>query len=167
MRPTFSVGLPLPQDTAIENIRARLAARDPAARWRGKGRWVEIYVPESERRVWSPYLSVRVDEADSGSRLFGRFSPHPEVWTFFMFVYATVAFLVVFGATLGYVQWSSGEPAWGLWAVWAGVPSLALIHGASRLGQHLGQQQMAQLRSDLNHVIADLGEAADRQSPST
>lgn len=157
LRPTFTVRLAADRDEAAAAIRARMAATpELAGRWRGRGRWVELYVPEEERRIWSPYLSIRVDEEGAGSVLFGRFAPHPEVWTFFMFLYFLVAFLVLFGATLGYVQWVSDERAWGLWAVWIGVPFLALIHAASAVGARLGQEQMRRLKARLDGIIAEI-----------
>ncbi|MGD8319011.1 MAG: hypothetical protein PVJ02_01105 [Gemmatimonadota bacterium] len=155
LRPTFTLSLNVPKDDAIELIRARLVdTPELAGRWRGKGRWAEIYLPEAERRIWSPYLSLRLDEATEGSILFGRFAPHPEVWTFFMFLYFLVAFIALFGATLGYVQWASGEPAKGLWAVWIGLPVLALIHVASAVGARLGQDQMHRLRREILDLLA-------------
>ena len=127
-------------------------------RWKGKGRWLELHLPESERRIWSPYLSVRLDEEDRGSTLFARFAPYPGVWTFFMFLYGSVAFLVVFGATFAYVQWASGTPAWAMWAVWIGLPILALLHGVSWIGRRLGHDQMAQLNHELDRILAGVNE---------
>ena len=155
LRPTFTVSLGLPRDEAVEAIRAAFVATpELAGRWRGKGRWADLYLPEAERRLWSPYLSIRLDRETEGCTLFGRFAPHPEVWTFFMFLYFLVAFIVLFGATLGYVQWASGEAASGLWAVWIGVPVLGLIHVASAVGARLGQDQMRRLRGELDGLLA-------------
>lgn len=157
LRPTFSVSLALPRDEAIAAIRARLTETpEMAGRWRGKGLWAELYLPDAERRIWSPYLSIRIDEGQEGSLLFGRFAPRPEVWTFFMFLYFLVAFIVLFGATLGYVQWASGEAAWGLWAVWIGLPLIAAIHGASAVGARLGQDQMRRLRLELDDLLGGI-----------
>ncbi len=154
MRPTFTRALPWPRDEAVARLRASLAD-DPelVGRWQGKGRWAEIHVPGGERRLWSPHLSIRLDEDEDGAALFGRFAPHPEVWTFFMFLYFGIVFLVVLGGILGYVQHVSGEASWGLWAVWVGVPALLLIHLASWVGQGLGQDQMAGLARDLQRVV--------------
>ena len=158
LRPTFTVPLTCDRDSSIDAIRSRLTEMpEMAGRWRGKGRWAEVYLPESERRIWSPYLSIRLDaEEEGGCTLYGRFAPHPEVWTFFMFLYFLVAFLVLFGATLGYVQWASQEPAWGLWAVWIGIPVLGLIHVASAVGARLGREQMERLKAEMDTVLEGL-----------
>ena len=157
LRPTFTVRLSLDREAAIEALRSRLSADERfAGRWRGKGRWAEIHVPHTERRLWSPHLSLRLDAEARGSTLFGRFAPHPEVWTFFMFLYIGIAFLTVFGAVLGYVQWVSDEPAWGLWSVWLGVPAIGLIHLAGAVGQRLGHDQMLSLRTELEELVEGL-----------
>ena len=148
------IDLDVPREKLVERVRAELVSRtDLQGRWRGKGIWAELYVPEHERRIWSPYLSVRVDENGEASRLFGRFGPVPEVWTFFMFLYFAVAFLVAFGGTFGYVQWASDESAWALWSVWIGVPFLGLLHLASALGRRWGQAQMRDLKALLDDVL--------------
>ena len=159
IRPTFSVPLRVSREQATEEIRSRLLERqDLAGRWRGKGRWLDLFVEESERKLWSPYLSSRLDEEDGRCTVFGRFAPHPEVWTFFMFLYFLVAFLILFGATFGYVQWQSDQPAWALWSMWIGVPILMLCHLASYAGSRLGQEQMRELRTILDEVLDGLTE---------
>jgi hypothetical protein len=158
LRPTFRLPIAQDRDTAIAEIRRRLVADERfAGRWRGKGRWAELYVPDEERRLWSPHVSLRLDpEGDSGCTLFGRFAPHPEVWTFFMFLYVGLVFGAVFGAVLGYVQWVSNEAAWGFWLVGVGLPGIGLIHLASAVGQRLGQGQMVRLMTEVDGLLDGL-----------
>ena len=157
LRPTFSVALELDRDVAIERIRARLADDERfSGRWRGKGRWAEIYVPHSERRLWSPHLSIRLDDEAGRCTLFGRFAPHPEIWTMFIFLYFGIAFLLVLGSVLAYVQWASNEPAWGIWSIIVGVPLLLGIHVAGAMGQRLGQDQMVALKGELDGLLENL-----------
>lgn len=166
LRPTFTLRVDLPREEAIERLRSRLDESSSRDCWKGKGRWCEIHLPEEEQRIWTPHLSLRLDHEDRGSSIFGRFAPKPEVWTFFMFVYVLVVFLILFGATLGYVQWASNERAWGMWAVWIGIPVLGLIHLAAYVGQRLGQAQMEDLKSRLDEVVTGLPvvDAGDPQS---
>jgi len=98
-----------------------------------------------------------MDDAEVGSSLHGRFGPRPEVWTFFMFLYVLIAFLTLFGSILAYVQWASNEPAWGVWALWSGVPALALMHVAGWVAQRRSRGQMAQLRAELERVVHSEG----------
>ena len=156
LRPVFKLHMDLPREEAIELLRARLAQSRSRDCWQGKGRWCEIHLPDAEQKLWSPHLSLRLDHEEAGSSIFGRFAPKPGVWTFFMFLYVLVVFLILFGATFGYVQWVSNEPAWGLWAVWLGIPVLGLIHLASYVGQRLSRDQMQELKSRLDEVIDGL-----------
>lgn len=153
LRPTFKLHVDLPREEAIQTLRRRLDESSSRDCWSGKGRWCEIHLPREEQRIWTPHLSIRLDHEEQGSSIFGRFAPRPEIWTFFIFLYVGIAFLVLFGAVLGYVQWVSDEAAWGLWAVWLGVPALLLLHGVSYLGQRLGENQMRDLKSRLDEVL--------------
>jgi hypothetical protein len=137
-------------------VREILRRRGDADCLKGKGRWCEIHLPVEEQKVWTPYLSIRADHEADGSSLFARFAPRPEVWTFFVFLYSAIAFLVLFGATFGYVQWASNEPAWGLWAVWLGVPALLAMHLASYVGQRLARTQTEELQRRFDEVVAEL-----------
>ena len=119
------------------------------------GRHAGMLVDRSERKIWSPRLTVRMEDSPAGSVLRCRFSPRPDVWTGFMFVYFLMVFLVVFGATLGYVQQVSGETAWGYWGVPLGVLVITCIHLASYVGQRLAASQMGELRERLESVLTD------------
>jgi hypothetical protein len=131
-------------------------ATTPGGCWQGKGRWCEIHLPESEQRLWTPYLSIRADHEAEGSSLFARFAPRPGVWTFFVFLYAAIAFLMVLGGIFGYVQWASNETPWGLWAVGLGVPALLGLHVASYVGQRLARAQTRELQRRLDELLVGL-----------
>ena len=154
MRPKFSVELPVSADEAMLRLREGFETAELHATSTVAGRCVDLMVDRTERRVWSPRLSIEIDNSTSGSTMRCRFSPRPDVWTGFMFVYFAVVFLIVFGATLGYVQQLSGEAAWGYWAVPSGMVIIAGIHGASYAGQKLAAAQMFELRGMLeSHPI--------------
>ncbi len=159
LRPSFRIALTLPRDDAAEHIRQRLNETVPD-RWVGKGRWAEIHVPGDDRRIWSPYLSLRLDHPDpgteDGSILYARFAPRPEIWTGVVFLYSLLAFAAVFGGTLAYVQWASNEGAWGGWVAVAGVVGIGAIHLAGAIGRRLSLEQMRELRSRLLPTIADI-----------
>lgn len=159
LRPKFSLDLPVPADEAILRIREGLATPGLRGSAMSAGRHAELLVDASEREVWSPRLSVRIEDAPGGSTLRGRFSPRPDVWTGFMFVYILVVFLIIFGATFGYVQQVSDETPWGYWAVPTGLLIIAGIHVASYVGQRLGANQMRELRGRLESVLSRQFEA--------
>jgi len=170
LRPVFSLDLPVPADEAVLRIRRGLDSPELRGSSMAAGRHAEFLVDESEMRVWSPRLSVRIDDAPGGSTLFGRFSPRPDIWTGFMFVYVLVVFLIVFGATFGYVQQASDETPWGYWAVPCGLVVIACIHIAGYVGQRLGAGQMQELQSRLEAVLSrQFGSTSptDQEAPRT
>ena len=69
MRPTFSIELSVTVDEAMERIEAELASSDHVGGGVSLGHCVELYVQPSERRLWSPHLSIQLEEADQGSVL--------------------------------------------------------------------------------------------------
>jgi hypothetical protein len=153
MRPTFTVDLPLPADEAARRLQYQLGISQFADMSMGSGRFADLLVDEADRRIWSPQLSIEIETRDGASVLRGRFAPRPDLWTFIMFVYFFMAFLMLFGAALGYVQWTMEDRPWGLWAVPAGMVIIASLHGASQIGQRLGDEQMHQLRARLDDLV--------------
>jgi len=154
MRPKFSIELPVAADEAMLRLREGLDTPELRASSMTAGRHADLMVDRSERKVWSPRLTVRAEDSPGGCTLRCRFSPRPDVWTGFMFVYFVMVFAVVFGATLGYVQQVSGETAWGYWAVPIGLLIIVCIHGASYVGQRLAVGQMHELRGRLESVLS-------------
>lgn len=138
-------------------LRRRLEG-DPAERHsRSMGFTADLFPDPHTRRIWSPHLSIQArDNGDGGTRLHGRFAPFPEVWTFFVFVYGIAWFLFVFGAALGYAQWVSGTPPWGLWLAGAGAVTVVAIHIASALGQRWGAEQMAGMKERFDRIVAEV-----------
>ena len=154
--PYFSIPLAHEPDEAMEVLRGRLTGTNYEECTRSKGRCAYFFVDEEERRLWSPHLSVQVEPNSAGSILRGRFGPHPEMWTFFVFLYSAVGFLAIIGLILGFVQWQSGMAPWGLWGVWIGVPGLAVLYGISATGQRLSAHQMAELRRRIDELVEGL-----------
>ena len=163
MRPTFAVDLPLPGDEAARRLQYQLGVSQFAAASMGSGRFADLVVDEADRRIWSPQLSIHIEDRSGGSVLRGRFAPRPDLWTFIMFVYFFMAFLMLFGAALGYVQWTMDDRPWGLWATPLGVAVIGILHGASQIGQRLGDEQMRQLRARLDDLVQRTLDSPDKK----
>jgi hypothetical protein len=156
IRPTFAIPLTPGADEAIGVMRDRLRGTDYEGCTRSKGRCAYFFVDEEERKIWSPHLSVQVEPRPEGSVLRGRFGPHPELWTLFMFLYTAVGFLATIGLMLGFVQWQSDMEPWGFWGIWIGVPGLAVLYGISATGQKLSAHQMDELRERVDSLVEGL-----------
>lgn len=163
MRPTFELTLDLSPEDVIGRVRRGLEV-EGTPRCMSKGWCAELYVPEEERKIWSPYLSVQAEGCPDreGTVLRGRFSPSPETWTLVMFVYGVAWFMVVFGGTLGYVQSASDEAAWGMWGVWVGLAVVVAVHIGSATGQRLGSGQMQELERRLVESLGREGSPSVR-----
>lgn len=153
MRPRFAIEVPIPVEDAVLLIREGLETSAYSAATMAAGSWAEFLVPADQRKIWSPRLSVHVEPHSEGSIIRARFSPRPDIWTGIMFLYFLMATIILFGTTLGYVQWASNEPAWGFWAIPAGILVIVGLHGASLVGQRLGQDQMRELRDRFEAVV--------------
>jgi hypothetical protein len=153
LRPTFTIPLEPDPDEAMAVIRRRLEGTAYRECSRSKGRCADFFVNQAERRIWSPYLSVQVEPAGAGSLLRGRFGPHPELWTLYMFLYTATGFMAVMGLILAFVQWQSGMDPWGLWGVGVGVPGMLSLYLVSRTGQKLSAHQMDGLRRRVSHLV--------------
>ncbi len=145
--------LPVPAPVALARLREALEGEDLADSSSAAGTTAEFFVPRSERRIWSPHLSIQIERHGEHSTLRGRYSPRPDIWTMVMFCYFFFAFVGLFGAALGYVQWVSQETAWGLWLVPAGLLAIGGLHLMSLIGQRLGAEQMKELRTQLERVM--------------
>ena len=121
----------------------------------------ELFVCDEQAHFWSPWLSVSVEETESGGSLLrGRFGPRPHVWTGFMFGYFSFGTATVFGGIWGLSQWSLGMSPSLLWSVPAGLAACAFIYVSSLVGQRLGAGQMRELRETLFSFLGIQEDAA-------
>ena len=152
VRPRFEIEADLDADALMERVRARLP-RCPQCTGVSVGRHAELFVPDAERRLWSPWLSVTADDRGNTSILRGRFAPHPNVWTLYLFLAFGLGFSLLVGTTWGYAQWTTDRTPWAL----ASVPIILvlglLLYLASQVGQRLGGEQMDHLHSALEELI--------------
>ena len=84
VRPRFEIEFVSGPDEVMAGIRGRLPDCPPCTGM-SVGRHAELFVPESEQRLYSPWLSVTAHEHDGGTTLTGRFAPHPNIWTLYLF----------------------------------------------------------------------------------
>ncbi|MFV2072866.1 MAG: hypothetical protein ACC742_09480 [Thermoanaerobaculales bacterium] len=151
IRPDFEIGIDADPDVVMERVRANLA-RCHRCTGMSVGRHAELFVPVAERRVWSPWLSVSARERDGVAVLKGRFAPHPNVWTLYLFLAFGLAFALLVGLSWGYAQWVMRVPPWALLSLPAALILGGLLLMVSVFGQRLGAEQMVQLRSALEEL---------------
>ena len=114
-----------------------------------------IRIDESQRHFWSPWLNLEIRKAESGSGslVHGRFSPHPSIWTGFMFAWLAVFVLFFFSLVVGFSQQMIESRPWGyyLLPVWV-VIGVGLWLG-SRAGQRLSHDEMQRMKQLVDQAV--------------
>lgn len=155
MRPRLEVVVPATPDELRELLRARLDAPGSLVEGRMGKHHLHVQLVDEVRHRWSPTLDVSLRPTDDGTRLLGRFGPHPELWTLYLFLYAACAFVAVVAGCGVLAQLALDTPltaAWGL--VGAGVAAgAAWVSG--RIGARWGHDQMV----ELYRIVDGLGSA--------
>ncbi len=153
MQPTFTEDVPFQADEVVSRIRKVIQTREPGDHIDAAGYVVDFRIDPAQRRFWSPHLNVQINETESGSQLYCRFSPRPEVWTMVMFLYFMAAFLASAAAIYGYVQWFLGETPWALVVIPIAIMTIVVLHAASLFGQGLSSDQMDELRQRFDRTL--------------
>ncbi|MDB4777846.1 hypothetical protein OAG68_00150 [bacterium] len=108
----------------------------------------------SKSHFWSPWLHLEFRESDQGAQIFGRFSPHPSIWTAFIFSYLSLAAIAFFSTIAGIAQSLASESPWGFLLIpLCGIVALALWL-VSQTGQKLAQKEMQELKQMVVSSIA-------------
>jgi len=123
---------------------------------------ITLHIHPERRKLWSPWLQIRVEDVDDGSVLRGTMGPQPNLWTAFVFVYSLLVAIFVAGTMYGFVQTTLDEPPTGLYAAAVALMALASACGCDLLGRRLSQGQMGTIRG---YVVRTLPEARDLLPP--
>ena len=154
IRPHFDFEFRETPDAVMERLRERLP-QCPRCTGVSKGSHAELFVPKSERKIWSPWLSVTAEIDHNQTVLRGRFAPHPSVWTWYLFCSFGLAFGLLVGLSLAYAQWATETAPWGLLAIPICLVLGGLLFFASQIGQRLGAEQMQHLKDALGELTRD------------
>lgn len=161
-RPTFAMDLPLVPAAVAEQLRAALAvdavefrcSRTPGANPQRHEDLIHFLIYHRRRRFWSPWLQLELAHRGDQTHLFGRFSPHPAVWTAYIFGYLLLATTALFALMFGAGQaLSVGRPT-AFWALAVIVPAAAAMWWTSQIGQRLARNEMADLRARVTAAVS-------------
>jgi len=166
LRPSFSLDLPMRARDVIEWLCAELETaplhvrrtREPGSGRDARARdhdHLVLTVPTSQQSFWSPWLMLDVTPRDDGARLHGKFSPHPSVWTGFVFGYLTlsVVCLVALVIAASSVLVPGSGQSWALWLAAGAALAIAGLWSASQVGQRLARTQMEHLKRELDRAL--------------
>ena len=166
MRPRFILELSCRADEVMKSLRAGAEQNTRGIEGSFSARHGVLTLPEAELHFWSTQLGLTIEDAQTSvdgtetpTRVLGVFSPHPEIWTAYVFAMGVLAALGAFGPAVAVVQITMGYAPWGLLASLLAVLVGAVIYLSTLVGQSLALGEMYELRSYLDERLneAQLG----------
>lgn len=166
MRPLVERAYPVLPEVLIEGVRAALLGPGGLCQGKTARRHLDLMVSEEVRHTWSPILSLEVEpDGQGGSLVRGRYGPHPNVWTFFIWLYACCAFVTVISGMYGVAQGVLQQTPWAWLFTVSGIMGAGTVYFAALTGQKLGHDQMEILVTFLDAAAATVVEG--REPPPT
>ncbi len=146
LRPTFEIASEksVPELMQCAKAVVQQHADDFEGQFTNQHAMISIVTPK--RHFWSPWLHVEVLETAGRSQIRCRFSPHPSIWTGFMFAYLSLGVIVFFAIMFGISQQLAGQTAWAYWLVPVGGVIAGLLWVAAQAGQKLADAEMRKLK---------------------
>jgi len=166
MRPRFELKVDCGVEDVMRQLKARLSGSARPVVGNLSRRHAVLTTPAERHHLWSPNLSLAVEEREDGTWVRGQFSPHPHVWTGFMFTYGTLFMLGLAGVMYGVAQLSLGRAPWALFAPVATAALAGFVYGAAFIGQGLGADEMYELRRFFDECLEE-AESISRAAPKT
>lgn len=155
MRPTFWFETRLSDDDIMKCIRSSVAKCADEYQGRFTSHHAMISIDESKRHFWSPWLHLEIRNDSTERLVFGRFSPHPSIWTGIMFSYLSISVLVFFALMFGVSQQMAGEMPWAYYVIPGLLVLAVLIWFASKAGQKMAQSEMARMKLKIQECLGE------------
>ena len=154
LRPTFELHVPIACHVVDQRVQSILKEEGWQATSLAFDRYAELNVPVEEVRYWSPHLSLLLDDDGSGgTRVYARFAPRQDVWTFVWVVYMALTFIAFFAIIYVYAVSLLKQSTWMSVVPILAILGIAALHTASRVGQRWSNDQMLKLRSDCDRLF--------------
>ncbi len=99
----------------------------------------------NEKHIWTPQLSLQIDELENGTELRGVIGPGPSVWTGFIFAFSLLGFLLFVISMWGLINLSLNKDATILWLVPVDLLLIFLVYISARIGQSLSKKEVMYL----------------------
>lgn len=157
LRPTFLFNTDLSEDEAARCLKQSFLQSDessePSYRGQFNGRHAMISIDEAQRHFWSPWLHLEIRSDDGQRMIAGRFSPHPSIWTAFMFAFLAIGCVTLFAGMFGVSQQMSGQSPWAYTIIPIGLVIALTLWFISKTGQKLAHTEMEQMRNRVEHCL--------------
>ncbi len=170
VRPAFQIDALGEAESLAEILRARLEAEHPYIDGTVARGQCTLRVPQSEQRFWTPYLDIMFQDTPQELserptvRLWGTFSPRPEIWTAFVFAIGTLVVVSIFAGVYGMAQWVLGRTPFALLVPPSAACGAGLLYLAALVGQGLSISDMYRLRAFIDDCLRESEGAASQSS---
>jgi hypothetical protein len=165
MRPRFTLDVSCSADHVMESLRAGAEQNPRGIDGSFSARHGVLTLPEADLQFWSTQLGLTIEDAHTGAdgaekptRVLGVFSPHPEIWTAYVFATGVLTTIAVFGVMWSIVQITLGHVPWALMASLLAVLVGGLAYLSTLVGQGLALGEMYELRSYLDERLDEAQE---------
>lgn len=154
-RPRFDLLVPLQPEAVWNRLHEAI---ETSAAMRGVAldrERFEIMRDDRSWYIWTPQLDVKLVEVAEGTKVMGRFGPHPNIWMAYLSAYMLTAFVSLGCIVWGAVQWMMDGDPWMLYLAPLSLLVAALVYGASYVGQGLATGHMFELREFLEESLEE------------
>ena len=184
MRPSFVANAQCRAEDAISVLRERLDDNPQAIEGSFSRKHGVLHICRENQQFWSPCLDLTVDET-SGSpvsstpsapseaegsheavrvKVWGTFSPRPEIWTGFVFAIGTALVISLLSVIFGVAQLMLGEAPWAFV-----IPPVALlimggIYTSALVGQGLSGDDIYTIRAYVDMCLREAEEVSLRRN---
>jgi len=157
-RPLVDLEIEAPPDEVLDRFRHCLETGMCTCEGSVGTKELSLVLSGESRHVFSPWVSLEAHRWNEGTRLRGHFGPHPNLWTLFVFIYATWVVVFIVGSVLGYVQFAMSQTPWGLWVALGAALAQGVACSVDLIGRSLGRKQMHVLRQFIGTTLPEARE---------
>ena len=163
IRPRFKRKTQLPEAEILMRINSAIEEKQPPVVFRSAHGWIYFSIPKDDQHIWSPRLSVEIDEGEDENLLHATFGPNPNVWTLFIFIYSFLGFAAMIIFIIGGSRMSLGLSASILWLIPVLLLIVGLVYFSARAGQNLAKEQMWTLYEFFHQSLEDQIDVVDEK----
>ncbi len=156
LRPRFVLPISLSPDSASERLENLLHSEGGKVIGQSVKHHLMLSLRDEKRHFWSPWLQleVRSEIGQSETRVYGRFSPSPSIWMGFALAYLALGTVSLFAVTFAVSQWMIDRTPSALWVVPICAAVALTMWTATRVGQGMAADEMAELQKAVEDCLA-------------
>lgn len=153
-RPRFRKAYMATIENVVENF-VNHTKGHPKVTGSASTQYLFLRLHQHEEKLWTPRLSIAIEEIENGVLLRGLYAPRPAIWTGVIFSYAMLGFGALAALFWGFTQQMNNTFPFGFWLVPGCLLTIGGIYLLSQFGQKLSYHQMEILHQEFNAMFAN------------